>query len=80
MSELEKVKMCPYCEGSVSLHASSCKYCGSSFSKEESENSFYGTEKDSLASLYEPPYTHKKRAKQEPERDYYNGLLTGKGT
>lgn len=56
MKAKDKVKMCPFCEGTVSLDATECRYCGSAFSRPARTNgSPYQTE-DSLASLYEPPY------------------------
>lgn len=57
MSIKEKVKMCPYCEGNVPFDAEECRYCGSSFAKGASKaRSPYQTE-DSLAGLYDPPYS-----------------------
>ncbi len=57
MSIKEKVKMCPYCEGNVPYDAEDCRYCGSSFAKGASKaRSPYQTE-DSLAGLYDPPYS-----------------------
>ncbi len=53
----EKVKMCPFCEGNVPLDAEDCRYCGSSFLKGTPKiRTPYQTE-DSLAGLYEPPYS-----------------------
>jgi len=49
--------MCPYCEGNVPFDAEECSYCGSSFAKGASKaRSPYQTE-DSLAGLYDPPYS-----------------------
>lgn len=55
MSTKEKVRMCPFCEGSIGVDATECKYCGSSLLK-GAKSSLYQTQ-DSLASLYEPPYS-----------------------
>ena len=53
----EKVKMCPFCEGNVSFDAEECKYCGASFLKGSAKvRTPYQTE-DSLAGLYDPPYS-----------------------
>ncbi len=53
----EKVKMCPFCEGNVPYDAEDCRYCGSSFVKgSQKARTPYQTE-DSLAGLYEPPYS-----------------------
>lgn len=53
----EKVKMCPFCEGNVPIEAEDCRYCGSSFIKGSTKaRTPYQTE-DSLAGLYEPPYS-----------------------
>ncbi len=61
MQTKDKVKMCPYCEGSIPLNALECKYCGSSLLKKAGTISPYQTE-DSLASLYEPPYAPTRKA------------------
>ena len=53
----ETVKMCPFCEGNVPIEAEDCRYCGSSFVKGSTKaRTPYQTE-DSLAGLYEPPYS-----------------------
>jgi len=57
MGVKEKVKMCPFCEGNVPFEAEDCRYCGSSFSKGARKvRTPYQTE-DSLAGLYQPPYS-----------------------
>ena len=57
MSTKEKVKMCPFCEGNVPFDAEDCRYCGSSFAKGATKvRTPYQTE-DSLAGLYDPPYS-----------------------
>ncbi len=57
MGTKEKVKMCPFCEGNVAFDAEECRYCGSSFVKSSiKERTPYQTE-DSLAGLYDPPYS-----------------------
>ena len=61
MRTKDKGKMCPYCEGTVSMDAQECKYCGSSFMKKAAATSAYQTE-DSLASLYEPPYAPSRKS------------------
>ncbi len=72
----EKVKMCPFCEGNVPFEAEDCRYCGSSFSKGATKvRTPYQTE-DSLAGLYQPPYSPDKTssrfgiiAPEEPEEE-----------
>ena len=61
MHTKDKVKMCPYCEGTIAIQATECHYCGSSLVKKGSMASAYQTE-DSLASLYEPPYAPTKKS------------------
>ena len=61
MRTKDKVKMCPYCEGSISILAEECKYCGSSLAKKSTASRAYQTE-DSLASLYEPPYAPSRKS------------------
>ena len=57
MAIKDKVKMCPFCEGNVPIDAEDCRYCGSSFIKgSQKARTPYQTE-DSLAGLYEPPYS-----------------------
>ena len=57
MMAKEKVKMCPFCEGNVAFDAEECRYCGSSFIKGATKvRAPYQTE-DSLAGLYDPPYS-----------------------
>jgi ribosomal protein L40E len=57
MMAKDKVKMCPFCEGNVPYDAEDCRYCGSSFVKgSQKARTPYQTE-DSLAGLYEPPYS-----------------------
>lgn len=53
----EKVKMCPFCEGSVAFDAEECRYCGSSFVKGSPKIRMPYQTEDSLAGLYEPPYS-----------------------
>jgi hypothetical protein len=60
MHTKEKVKMCPFCEGTIAASSTECKYCGSSLIKSQKRASAYQTE-DSLASLYDPPYAPNKR-------------------
>lgn len=53
----EKIKLCPFCEGSVALEAEECRYCGSSLMKVGVKvRAPYQTE-ESLAGLYDPPYS-----------------------
>lgn len=60
MHAKEKVKMCPFCEGSIPLEATECRYCGSALRKgAKTPHAAYQTE-DSLSSMYDPPYTPKK--------------------
>ena len=57
MSPKDKVKMCPFCEGSVAFDRDDCNYCGSSFSKQSAKKSSLYSSNDSLAALYDPPYS-----------------------
>ncbi len=65
----EKVKMCPFCEGNIAIDATDCTYCGSSLVKTRKAKPIYHNE-ESLASLYDPPYSPHKRGAapvSEPE-------------
>lgn len=60
MQSKEKVRMCPFCEGNISISATECNYCGSSLIKTP-RKAAYPT--DDLASLYDPPYAPNKKSK-----------------
>lgn len=57
MRTKEKLRMCPFCEGSIDIDATSCRFCGASLVAEERGRgpSAYSTQ-ENLASLYAPPY------------------------
>jgi ribosomal protein L40E len=61
MQTKEKVKMCPFCEGSMPMDATECTYCGSSLLKVRKAKLTYPAAEESLASLYEPPYSPNRR-------------------
>jgi hypothetical protein len=63
MTTKEKLKMCPYCEGSITVDATECKYCGSSLIKGAKKARPYQTA-ESLASLYDPPYAPHRKSGQ----------------
>lgn len=55
MGNKEKMRMCPYCEGTVPLDSSSCRFCGSSF--EEGSSRHKGIVPDEREeTFYHPPY------------------------
>lgn len=64
MQENERLKMCNGCEGRIPLEASSCPYCGAQW-EEKLRHASSGpqplfkaqTLQESLASLYNPPYS-----------------------
>ena len=76
MQSKEKEKICRQCEGRISLEAETCPFC--SAPQEKQQNSFqmplFETQslKDSLASLYTPPYQAKSQleeaAQVQPEQ------------
>ncbi len=73
MDNEEKMRMCPYCEGSVPLDSPSCRFCGSSF--EEGSERLKGVSPDAMEedSYYNPPYAPNPEAAAEsiyyPEND-----------
>jgi ribosomal protein L40E len=68
----EKLKMCPFCEGEIPLEATDCNYCGSSLLKTRRPKPAYPAE-ESLASLYEPPYSpHKRTLAPPPEPEPFD--------
>ena len=81
MDTKEKLRLCPYCEGSISIDAKICRFCGSTLKvNQEKSSSPYETE-DNLASLYSPPYAPKKESArqsfyQEEERHYQEAPRT----
>ena len=68
----EKMRMCPYCEGTVPLESSSCRFCGSSFDEGEARmKGAFREEKDN--SYYNPPYAPSAESSEQsvyyPEND-----------
>ena len=70
MAEKERMKLCPHCEGQVSIHFDACPFCGGSIAIEtgESEPAYKApydiriknlSPEETLASLYPPPYQSK---------------------
>ena len=56
MDSGEKMRMCPYCEGTVPLESTSCRFCGSSF--DESLDRMKGAFREEKAdTYYNPPYS-----------------------
>lgn len=56
MDNGEKMRMCPYCEGTVPLESSSCRFCGSSF--DESLDRMKGAFREEREDpYYNPPYS-----------------------
>ncbi|MCH9621852.1 MAG: hypothetical protein S4CHLAM20_12800 [Chlamydiia bacterium] len=55
MNSTEKMRMCPYCEGTVPLETPTCRFCGSSF--ETTEEPLKGAFREEDNSQYIPPYT-----------------------
>ncbi|MCH9811685.1 hypothetical protein K0U07_02855 [bacterium] len=55
MDNNEKMRMCPYCEGTVPLDSSSCRFCGSSFEEGSSRQKGIISE-DRDDAYYNPPY------------------------
>lgn len=56
MESNQKMRMCPYCEGTVPLESSSCRFCGSAF--DDSSDKMKGAFRDEMdASQYNPPYS-----------------------
>lgn len=55
MESTEKMRLCPYCEGSVPLGSANCRFCGSFFDNTEAPAK--GPFKQRLAPMdYTPPY------------------------
>ena len=52
----EKMRMCPYCEGTVPLESSSCRFCGSAF-EEPAEKMKGAFREEKMDSAYNPPYS-----------------------
>ena len=68
MDPKKNLKLCPYCDGQVDYDVIVCPYCGSDISStNEAVSSYYQQDesfqsmsaKDTLASLYPPPYQPK---------------------
>lgn len=58
MSEIERKKLCPYCEGTVDVDAMTCIYCGSSLLMNCSTEGAAAMQDPAadLSSQYQPPY------------------------
>jgi hypothetical protein len=71
METKEKLKLCPYCDGRVSIEAMQCPYCGEIFGEGLAFQKGKGKSRleeirpldESLASSYEPPYVAKSYTK-----------------
>lgn len=66
METKEKLKLCPYCEGSVHVDATTCLYCGERLTTEDKKIPLAEQKMpesrsldDSLATHYQPPYVAK---------------------
>lgn len=76
MKTNERQKMCPTCEGRISLEAEICPFCAQEQVSEKGNNSFQTplfqnqSLQDSLTSLYTPPYSGKRPVfSQEPKKE-----------
>ncbi len=64
MGSKEKMRLCPYCEGSVPLESTSCRFCGSAF--EDSFTRMKGAFRDEIdSSQYNPLYSPAAETSQE---------------
>jgi len=63
MKSVDRQKICPNCNGRLSLEASECPYCATEFPESVKSSSppliKNSSLQDSLASLYTPPYNNK---------------------
>ena len=59
MSDIERKKLCPYCEGTVDIDAMTCIYCGSSLLMNCSSERVAAMQDPAadLTSQYQPPYS-----------------------
>jgi len=55
MKTNQKVRLCPYCEGSVDIESTHCRFCGASF-EEPVLKIRGGFEETPHSSQYKPPY------------------------
>lgn len=65
MDNGEKMRMCPYCEGSVPLDSPSCRFCGSSFEEGSTRLKGATPERRANDSYYNPPYAPNPEAQAE---------------
>ena len=64
MDSTERMRMCPYCEGTVPLDSPTCRFCGSSFdSPQESLKGAFREE--AQTPHYTPPYNPGQESYQE---------------
>lgn len=74
--KVEKMRMCPYCEGTVPLDASKCRFCGSSLDAQSPKKKSYNFDE---YDEYIPPYQPKGAPSREnvytPE--YNEDVLAG---
>lgn len=70
MKNGDKMRMCPYCEGTVPLESTSCRFCGSAFDTPVHSHNVYEEESDAF---YNPPYAPEATIKKEsvyfPEKE-----------
>ena len=57
MNDREKMRMCPYCEGTVPATSSMCRFCGSEFEKDPIVMKGAFRAEDHHDPYYEPPYS-----------------------
>jgi hypothetical protein len=77
----ERTKLCPNCDGSVAIEVSICPYCGSSVFQANNSHSLKNKDdsikslsaKETLESLYPPPYRPKSFDKPNKEEKPGNG-------
>jgi hypothetical protein len=64
MKSNEKMRMCPYCEGTVPLESASCRFCGQAF--QECSKKVKGAFRDEADPFqYHPPYSPATEPMQE---------------
>jgi hypothetical protein len=77
MHSTEKEKMCVQCEGRIPMNIGECPFCGAPQEGQKVRNSFKAplfeskSLKDSLASLYTPPYQGKGSPPTQEELPFY---------
>ena len=78
MEGKKRMKLCSYCDGQIDLDVIACPYCGCSVTPslyEEEKKSFSPpttrslSPKETLASLYPPPYQPKVYSTPSPEKE-----------